>query len=613
MADTEKGLQITFDDVTFEKEPEKFCKMIYEEALQRQEDLRPINVENREFYEGRDEMLEKRKDDPMVQRTAIFVNEIQPAIHTRVSSVVGKVAERPYVLTARPRRSDPTPKESAQARWIAQEVEQQLRDCGYLDDGYREHMLAAEIQRSPSTVKVDWEEYSENEAYPVEPSMMEQLGSYMRGNGTPGPRVEWRRVRKGRPKIEWLSPDEFLYEPNVDSLNHMAYCIHATYKRYHEVVALAKEFGWDESLIKSTWEKLRSDSATGDDESINDELEDSRGPGYDCGYQDDKILLAEIYLSTYNDAGEEDIMQIVFLGNEVVLSSKLSPYKGVRFPFVPMMVNRLPGTIEQMCSVDIGKSLARFNNEVYNTWIDAVNYAAFPPMKANAGLVFRGEPVWKLGAIWYMTDKDGIEPAVPPRTTMPDLTALVQVNSSRLRTILNAEDIAQGHNAQPYEKATSTRLRAQGAARRFMPTHKAYGRGLLDVAYMVLALNRQYATNAMEFILDVEFDIPSLTGYSDPDTDKQEALLLLEQMKQNPLYQSPFGLRKMRNQLEDTVRLFKERHKDISGYVPTVEELEQTIEQQRQAAINQQKQQAILTQMQLASASEPQGGVSESK
>ena len=121
---------------TFEENPKEFCRDKYEEAKKRNDDLASVNRENRLFYEGVDNQLKERESDPLVKRSALFIHELKPAVDTRKSDVITKVEEREYPITVRPAAVDATEGQKAQALWIERQINDQLRDCGYLSDGF---------------------------------------------------------------------------------------------------------------------------------------------------------------------------------------------------------------------------------------------------------------------------------------------------------------------------------------------------------------------------------------------------------------------------------------------------------------------------------------------
>jgi hypothetical protein len=218
-------------------------------------------------------------------------------------------------------------------------------------------------------------------------------------------------------------------------------------------------------------------------------------------------------------------------------------------------------------------------------------------MLARAGMQFQKKPKWGLGQLWYVPDLDAIRPLIDNPGELPNMPPLMDSVSSKLRDAVNSVDLAQGFQATPYEKATSSKLRAAGAERRATPTNKRYGMALVEVANMILSLDQQFHDEAYKFVMDGVIDCPSLTNVSDPETEKQDMLLLYSQSLQDPLYASPQGIRKRRNILEDVWRKFKKT--DVDRFVLSEEEMEQVIADQVQQEALAAKKMAIQEEMAL--------------
>jgi len=581
MADKEKELKIKFDSVTLEDNPEEYCKALYAEAKTYQEDkLSAINVENRMFFEGHDTELDARATDKNLIRSSLFINEGKPAIDTRTASVLTTVEASGTPIVVRPKNPDATDEEAEQAKWITLKLTQQLRDSGYLSEIFEEHITASEIYRSPSAVKVRWDKETIKMPTVITPTEEEILEGATLQQKVPVARVEYRDKEVGKPAVEWLAPDEFLYDPHSSSLERDCnYTIHAGYEFYHDLMAMAKENGWDIAKIKSLKDMLGSDeeSQTSAD-SIKDDIRTERGSEPDRGFRDSKILVAEFNIKTYTDSGTRATRQIVFVADKVIVNDEIDVLKEIVHPYVIARSNPLPGTLENFSSIDLIKRLGRFVNEVYNSWVDATTYSMFTVMKIDSGAQFVGTPVMGPGKIWKISpDKDAIAPINPFQVKIPDLTSLITFIADRLRRLLNSPDLAEGFNATPNEKATSSKLRSAGAARRAVPVNRRYGEALIGVSWMFLKLNRQFADDAVNYVLDVTIDAPGLTNITDVDREKEEEMVLLAQMLQNPLYQNPTGMRKIGNQMRDLVRGIKQNHVNIDDYVPTKEEVDQQI------------------------------------
>jgi len=92
-----------------------------------------------------------------------------------------------------------------------------------------------------------------------------------------------------------------------------------------------------------------------------------------------------------------------------------------------------------------------------------------------------------------------------------------------------------------------------------LPLTSSYGIAIIEIAKMFIALNQQYAENGADWVVDVDIDVPSLTAITDPETEKQDWLMILSTVSAHPLYQTPIGMRKMRNVMEETMSKFVRR------------------------------------------------------
>ena len=570
---------------TFEENPKEFCRDKYSVAKGRNDDLAPVNKENRLFYEGIDAELLKRAEDKDVQRSSLFIHELKPAIDTRKSDVITKLEEREYPITVRPSTPTPTEEEKGQATWIERKINDQLRECGYLSDGFGDHILAAEIYRSPAAVKVGWEPVYEKKAEAFIPTEKQVLEAVQRGELPPEPTVNWvTKYEGGRPYVDLLAPDEFLYEPNISSFQRDSeFACHAVWVSWNKLMAMAKEQEWDTKVIEKFKREIEDADDPDSSEGFEKDVQDEKDVPWKDGYRDGHVLVAEFYISTFEESGADVINRVVMVGNHRVVKKEVTPYRGIRFPFVPVSANRFPGTIEGLSSVDVAKMMQRLYNELFNSFLDGVSYRMFPPLVQEPGTEFQEKPKWGVGQIWKVSNPDGLRPLIENPGVLPDLPSLMEAVSGKIRDVLNAQDISQGFQSQEYEKATATKARTVGSAKRAMPTHKRYGEALIEVAKMVLALNQQYAEDKVKYVLDVIVDVPSLTNISDPENEKQESLLLLSQAEQSPIYQSPVGQLKVRNLYKDVYRKFKRI--DIDAILPSEEELKQFMQSQTELEV----------------------------
>jgi len=606
------GKDIKFSGISYEEDELGFLKNIYEEAKTRQDELEEVNEENRLFYEGIDEKLNMRATNKDVDMSHLFIHQLKPAIDTRKAAVIAAVEEKEYPISFRPAGLQPTDEERNSITVVEQRINEQMRDIGYLVDGYEEHITGAEIYRSPSAIKISIE--NKNEKVPVlaNPSPMEIMKSLLGGEQAK-PRVKWVNKDGVDICIEWLPPDQFLYEPNVSDFSKSQYAIHVNYVYPHDLSAMAEDLGWDKDKLQEYRNDNISDGTGSTDEAFQDKVDSERDVPHAKKKHDDKILVQEIYLATYNDSGEEVIRQIFMIDNKVIVSNKVSPYKGLRFPFVLAVTDKLPGTLEGLSAVDIGKQTQRLYNELFNMYIDAVGYTTFKPLVKDPGTHFTKQPRWGYGEIWEVTNQEGLRPLIDNPGQIPNLPPLMASVAGLLRSNLTAEDLSQGFNANPNEKATSSQLRSMGAARKSFGWKRRYGMVLVEVASMVLALNQQYAEDKESYVFDMLIDVPSLTGVTDPDQEKQDALLLLNQFVQMPMAQTPLGQTKVRNLYQNVLEKFVKH--DWQRFLQTDEEMKQELQiqtEEQQAMMdkqNAQEQMAVDMQTQQVMSQGGQGGV----
>ena len=578
---------------SFEDDREEFLKEIYRVEAQRNDDLRIINLENRQFYELKDKILEQRALNPNVKRSAIFVPELTQAVDARVGSAVAKLEQSDPAMVCRPRgKNAPAPVKDA-ASEIGVEIYQQMRDCGYLPDIFEEHSRSAEIHRTPSVLKIFWRH--DQKEVPVKRKrqpmgLMDAMRMLMPG-GLPE-EVVWERQDQGSPWVQWLHPEDFLYEQSVSSPDEMRYMGHRMWLEYDELIALAAEQGYDMKKIRAYREECQA--AKGEEtakDSMRDEEQTDKETPWDVGYRDNKYLVIEWYVKTFDEAGNKQMNLCVMLGNKYLIKDGAPDHKGFDFPFVFLVLNRLPGTMEGLSSIDRGKGLQRAYNEEYNSHFDLMSYGLFTPFKNRRGNQFEKAPVWEPGAIWYIDDPEELQPAMPHPMRMTELGPSIDALGQKIRNLLGAEDIDQGFQANPYEKATSTKMRALGSAKRELPTMKKYGRVVIRVAEMFLALDQQFHPEKERFVVEggVWFDVPALTADSDPEMEKQELFLLLSTFVGLPMYQGPVGMPKIANIIEDIARRIKRSDWADFGFTPQeVQMLVQQMVAQQQAMIEKQ-------------------------
>lgn len=596
------------DSFSIDENPDEFLSACYSEAQDRATQLHDINVENQGFYEGTDQELEKRRGDKRVERSAIFVPLTKPAIDTRVSNVITRLDRNEQNAIFRPANLNATDEEREQAADITGRIADQMRDSGYITDIVREHVLGAEIYRSPSCVKVGWEPRWERVAVKRNrfSSTMQYISALsmalMRGGEIPDPvpQVTFEeKYQGGRPYATWLEPGRWLYEPNVSSFNEdTTYTIDAVYLTYQKLLAMAKREGWDTSKIEANKDELQAGESS-ERLSIKEKVQSELGTPYG-NEKPGEILVTETYVVRFDEVGRRSHHIYVRIADKYIIHEQPTESELIGFPFVPITANRMPGSIEALSSVDVGKYLQRLYNEVYNTWLDSETYRSFPPLKAPANLRFmKGDPIWGPLRIWYMNHPEQLTPIVDNPGSSVDLPGLAAAIADTFRNTLNAHDTGQGFSADSYEKATKTKLRFAGAQTRSVPTFKDYGRAIGSVAMMYLQLNQQFAVDRHNYVVNggLKVDVPALTSVTDPETDKQELMFMYATASADPMYQSPTGKLYLRRQWEDIVRLMKPH--EVRRYVPTEEEVKKDIEAAMAQAVAAIEKQGLTEEMML--------------
>ncbi len=586
-----KDKDLVKEAVSYSDDPKKFCQVIYEESVGRSEDLAKINEDNRLFYEGIDEQLRSRGANTRVKRSSLHIHEMTPGIDTRISDVISRVEEQNEPLFVRPNFQDLTPAQKDQKNKIERQLNLDLRESGYLTDIFREHITASEIYRSPSAVKVGWGRGHKMMPEAIIPSDEEIQDAVASGKSVPIPRVRFVKREISGPFVEWLPPDQFLYEPNrSDFYRTSRYSIHATWMMWDELFATAEEQGWNMQKIRNLKNETENQESGNDGVSKNthqESIDEVKRTPFRSGFKDDKVLVTENYIVDFDPAGREKVNLAVMVGNRELVFNKASIYMALKFPFVPIVANRLPGTIEGLSSVDRVKGLQRLFNEVFNSWIDAITYRIFPPFKKKKSNTFDSQPIYGPGEIWDLSDPDGLTAVIENIGDLPDLVNLMIAISAKIRQTLGAPDMSQGFTATQYEKAASVYKRSEGAARRASATYKNYGEAIVKVSEMFLALNQQFHDDPTLFVMDVSLDIPSLTNVLDPQEEKESAIFFNELLSKEPMYNdNKIGMEKKRALIDHIGRLLMRREGE--NFTINQEEFDSILETQQAA------QQAIL-------------------
>lgn len=561
----------------------KFIQDCYTEAKQRSDELRKVNVENLEFFLGIDKQAEEEaRRHPLVKQSRLFIPEISPAIHNRRARIVSALETSEFPIKIRPASQDATAEDRKKASSIERRINMQLRDCGYLTAGFEEQFIAAEIFRSPAAVKVTWERPDDKEAV-----LREGMVSS----------IQYRRqYPSGRPVVQMLEVDRFLYEPNLDEFYNSSYAFDCIWEPYEKALALCRRMGWDVKKMRQVKDDIRN--AERSQKTVSEEAAATAGMPTSYWYQEGDVLIAEGYLSIVNNDGSVSRRRTVMVGDRHIVHDEkanvLTP-----LPFAVVTANKLPGSIEGFSSVDIAKPLQRVYSASYNSWLDGITYRLFPPMKAPYNIQFAETPQWEPLFIIKCSNPELLQPIITNPGTLPNLVPVMNSISMAIRRLLSVTDLHEGFTQVPYEKATSARLRFGAASQGIMPMFKQYGRVIKQVANLVLKLNQEFHPEKEQFVISggLTIDVPALSSISDPDVDRQNSFLLYSQALANPFYATPRGQIYLRQLWEDLVRSIKPY--DVESVCPSLEDVKKDLEAKVEMQAAAQKKESALQQIAL--------------
>jgi hypothetical protein len=141
-----------------------------------------------------------------------------------------------------------------------------------------------------------------------------------------------------------------------------------------------------------------------------------------------------------------------------------------------------------------------------------------------------------------------------------------EMMAAKIRQNVNTPDISEGLAGQPSESKVKTRMRAQGTTVRNRVPSKAAGDWLINIAQKFIYMHQMM--RAEEWMINVNIDVPSLTGASSPEEEQAQKVMILDKAIENPLYQTaPDGFNKLRNLTEMMYQSFRIR--DIDSILPS--------------------------------------------
>lgn len=568
----------------FKENPVKFCRERFVRALEHSQQFRDINRENLGMYEGRDPMLESRRSNKDVVRSSLFMQILAPAIDTNVADAVAVVNSMVSPISVRPRWTQEQFDEYSgmqggplaqitgwqeivdKAAWVEREVNTKLRECGYFPFGFEEHVRGAEIYRTPSVVKVGWRQ--SRRVLPEVSDAYAQGDPLQRLLASAAP-VNWTEYDDGEFYVQYLPPDEFLYEPllSVQDFDQSCFTAHVVWRTEDELLSQAYHMGYDTRKIRDYFSGKKKQSTGSGVDAANPTLnhkEEALQDRGDGGYwqqldPSNRAMVAECYIYLVDGEGQGRKQFVTLLGGDTILNRDNNfepPYKGFCHPFVPLVGNPMPGTMEGLSSVDLGRGHQRAFNDVFNIQADAISFSIFGPMKMSATNSFLEKPVYGLGAVWRLRVAEDLQPVSEIRN-IPELTYLMKVTDDNLQRAINTPDNRQGEPGNPYQKATQAKLQAAGANRRAIPKNARFGMAASRVASACIALHQQFAQNKEKWIIPGGYivDTPGFTYGYDSEVKKQDLLLALSTVAQLPLYQSGTGTDKIRQLVADLLKV----------------------------------------------------------
>ena len=564
--------------VTFQENPVEYCKALYEEFKKHNEDQHDRIERNRKFYEGIDDILEKRKAAKVV-RSAHFEPEARPALESVKASIIDSLSE--YELSVQFIPNEESQDEPETIRKIEAQLNREMRECGFLDHSIDEMIGGAQLMPLVAC-KVGWEieEGWVYEKVPITQQLIDRILYMVRARKEPpsGMRKVWGIAKEG-PCVDVLDWDEFPYDPTVGDIKSMRGLPHPQLLGWNEFVDRATENGWRKEAISKMKEEMDS-YLEGEDvgkDSLKGEIAKEIESGRRAEYKDGKVMVCEFWIPTHDNLGRPETRIFTLGANKYRLSKekygRRSDWDKIVYPFAVLRFNKQFGRMEGTPPIEVVMPVQQNYNDYGNAFNDGFSYGLFPPILQEAGTQFEGQPKYEPGAIWKINKVDGIQ-TLHNGIRIPDLALLStakQESGAKIRQLVNAPDTSQGmETPNDQEKAIKTRLREMGSQRRSRVTYKAVGDLIISVAQMIMYMHQ--AMGDEEWLLDVTIDVPALTGAYSPMEEKETAIMIWNMAKENPLYQAvPNGMNKLRNIWEEVLQ--KMRVKDIDDKCPTETEM----------------------------------------
>lgn len=585
MADDKKiNFEQRLNSISFEDNPVKYVQFAYEVADAYIEDLIPGVVENRAFYNGHDSDLVKRKSDPEVTRSAEYVPEVRPAIETRESAILDKGQEDSILV-----RLNLKDEFSEDERLVdlgatkEEELNEQMRKSGFFFEKMMTWVHGSELQPL-SILKVtreeifDWVPKKKNIAVRSVESILKAL---LRADAPKTAKTvyDWELVEE-RPGVEWRDFDQFLFDKTMSTLDDCRYLIDRMYLTWNEIVDAGKINDWDQEAIQTM--KDEADNAGVNEGDVRQRVPEQVDEAIEYDgtkkMKDGKFLVTETWVKTKNEQTEE-IYEVVTMGNNKHKLKQEPGPKGCGHPFIKRVAWTKLGSLEGQSTIERLKPLQILYNDANNAILDAASYGLLPPFWIETGVTFHNKPKWYPLAFNRVDNVEGIKQVEVKVGDINVLLLVVEFYAAKIKQLANAPDVSQGiGDIGEEEKATKTRLRAQGSQRRLRPLFEGVKQDTIEVAMKFIKINIIDDPDWIEILEKFELDVPAFSGVSTPEEERFNALTIYESAEKSPLYNSPIGLLKLRELFEDYLN--KSRVDDIDSRLPTEEELQTVMQTQ---------------------------------
>ncbi len=566
---------------SFSDDPVEYLKQCWAEGTEYMRKRRDEVKDNRAFYRGVDPVLEKRRADKDFCRSALFVNEIRPAIDTGIAAILDNVIEdiEGFLVFV------PDDNEDQEAtNELSSVLNKRLQKQGWLSNTLRTLLLASRTDKVVF-VEIGWDEkydwVSELVPAPTGVKGLVEALKYAAGLRKRPPvdhvKTTWKIADEG-PYGKFLDWGELIYDPTAHDFQQGRYCIRIDHPSTEELRNHAEVAGWNMEVVDQMIED-KDESGDQKGQSVAD-ADRKLFTGLTDDYDEHAHEIHEFWIPTWDSDGKLDVRRIVMGGadNKYLLSKNdkgdPTPCRHIRFPFLPFATTRKVNQIEGDPHVERVRDIQREHNDLHNAINDILSYGIFSGIIQGEDGEFLEEPVRAPGFNWHVKDVTQILPMGPEIDGLNELSMLATSTKQKIREDLNTPDFSTGAQMDiKEEKVFQTKLRAQGSARRSRSDYKEVADMLIQMVQQWVYMYQEHGQ--IEYMKAFSIDIPALTGNYSPQEEIERAMMTYTIAKDSPLYQSPVGAMKLRNLIEIIYR--KMRWRNIENILPTKEELQQAM------------------------------------